>query len=186
MFYEMLISPKLRFTFMPKAPKTYPKPHSKGHQKPTLKKTKPKAQPETVNILKSKYYWVTLTLIIVVFTIAFGYVMQISLGKELLMLGVVFSVLGFAFYVGFKSPQSYSKRATFIFVGASIIGFSIWATIVLAFNATGLTSQISSSVGVELFAITSLIICLVLGAFIGDLLGKNSEALESFFYRLRN
>ncbi len=122
MFYEMLISPKLRFTFMPKAPKTYPKHSSKGNKKqPALKKTKPKAQPETVNILKSKYYWVTLTLIIVVFTIVFGYAMQISLGKELLMLGVVFSVLGFAFYVGFKSPEGYSKRATFIFVGASII-----------------------------------------------------------------
>ena len=157
---------------MPKTPKNHHRPHLKGNQKTVPKKTKPKAQPETVNILKSKYYWLTLTVIILVFAIAFGYAMQISLGNELLMLGAVFSVLGFVFYVGFKSPQSYSKRATFIFVGISIIGFSIWAAIVLAFSATGVTSQISSSIGVEFFAITSLIICLVLGAFIGDLLGK--------------
>jgi hypothetical protein len=157
---------------MPKTSKTYSRPHSKGHQKPVPKKAKPKAQPETVSILKNKYYWLTLTAIILAFAIAFGYAMKISLGNELLMLGAVFSVLGFVFYVGFKSPKSYDKRITFVFVGASIIGFSIWAAIVLAFNATGVTSQISSSIGVDLFAVTSLIICLVLGAFIGDLIGK--------------
>ncbi|MCL4430521.1 MAG: hypothetical protein M1167_07185 [Chloroflexi bacterium] len=171
---------------MPKTPKTYPKPHSKGQQKPTPKKTKPNAQPEKVSILKSKYYWLTLTLIILVFTIAFGYLMQISLGKELLMLGTIFSLIGFAFYIGFKSPQSYSKRATFIFVGASIVGFSIWAVMVLFFNATGLTAQISSSIGVDFFAITSLIICLVLGAFIGDLIGKKRDAVALFVDKLRN
>ena len=112
--------------------------------------------------------------------------MQLSLGKELLLLGTIFSVMGLAFYIGFKSTEGYSKRATFFFVGASIVGFCIWAAMVLSFNATGVTSQISSSIGVDFFAITSLIICLVFGAFIGDLLGKNREALDSFYYRLRN
>jgi hypothetical protein len=57
---------------------------------------------------------------------------------------------------------------------------------VLSFNAAGITPKISDSVGNALFAITSLIICLVFGAFIGDLLGKNREALDSFYYRIRN
>ena len=186
MLDEILISPKPRLTFMPKKSKTYPKPHSKGQRKPTPKKTNPKAQPKTVNILKSKYYWATLTLIILVFTIAIGYLMQISLGKELLMLGTIFSVMGLAFYIGFKSSEGYNKRATFFFVGASIIGFGIWAVMVLSFNATGLTAQISSSIGVDFFAITSLIICLVFGALIGDLIGKNRETVALYADKFRN
>jgi hypothetical protein len=171
---------------MPKKSKTYPKPYAKKQPKNLPKKTKPKPQPKKVNILKSKYYWATLSVIILVFAIAVGYLTEISLAKELLMLGTIFSVIGFAFYIGFKSSESYSKRATFFFVGASIIGFSIWAVMVLSFNATGLTSQISNSIGIDFFAITSLIICLVFGSLIGDLIGKNRETIEISVDKLRN
>lgn len=75
--------------------------------------------------MKSKYYWLTLALIILVFTFAYGYSTQISVGKELLILGSILSVVGFEFYIGFKPSASYDKRATFLFVGASIIGFGI-------------------------------------------------------------
>ncbi|HLN90189.1 MAG TPA: hypothetical protein VK253_08995 [Candidatus Binatia bacterium] len=170
---------------MPKTSKTNRKPFSKGQQKSTAKKTKPKAKPETVSILKSKYYWATLTLIILVFTIAFGYMTHISLGAELLMLGTIFSVIGFAFYIGFKPSAGYNKRATFFFVGACIFGFCIWAVIVLSFNINGFISQIADSIGVDFFTITSLIICMVLGAFIGDLIGKNKENVMSLAYELR-
>jgi hypothetical protein len=164
-------------------PKTYPKTQPKKNK---LKKKQLKNQPKPVSILKSKYYWIGLTSMLLAFAIAIGYLTRISLGKELLILGSIFSVMILAFYIGFKSPEGYSKRATFIFVGASIVGFSIWAIMVLSLNATGVISQISNSVGVDLFATTSLIICLVIGAFIGDLLGKNRETLESFYYKLRN
>ena len=170
---------------MPNTPKTQPKPHSKDQRKTRPKQTKPKAQSNPVSLMKSKYYWVTLALIILVFTFAYGYLMQISVGKELLILGSIFSVLGFAFYIGFKASTSYNKRATFIFVGVSIVGFSIWAVMVLSFNAIGFESQISSSIGGDFFAITSLIICLVLGAFIGDLIGKNKEKVLLLAHKLR-
>jgi cation transport ATPase len=172
--------------FMPKTPKTHPKPHSKDQRKTRPKKTQSKAQSKPVSLMKSKSYWITLTLTILVFTFAYGYVMQISVGKELLILGSIFLMIGFAFYIGFKPSASYNKRATFIFIGASIVGFSIWAVIVLSFNATGFESQISSSIGDDFFAITSLIICLVLGAFIGDLIGKNREAVVLFAHKFRN
>ncbi|MGE5533192.1 MAG: hypothetical protein ACM3UN_02445 [Bacillota bacterium] len=136
-----------------------------------------KDQPKQVNLLKSKYYWITLTAIILAFSVVIGFLMQIPLGKELLILCCILSVLGLAFYVGFKSSEGYNKRATFFFVGASIVGFSIWAVIFLSLNATGVTQQISSLVDIDLFAITSLIICLVLGAIIGDLIGKNRETI---------
>ena len=41
----------------------------------------------------------------VVFTLAYGYLMDISLEKEALILGSILSVIGFAFYLGFK-PSS--------------------------------------------------------------------------------
>jgi len=163
-------------------PKTYPKTPPK---KTKLKKNQPKAQPKP-SLLKSKYYWITLAVTILVFTVVLGYSIQISVGKELLMLGSIFSLIGLAFYIGFKPSENYDKRATFFFVGASIVGFSIWALMVLSFNASGVIAQISSSVGIDFFAITSLIICLILGAFIGDLIGKNRDKIALLTHKLRN
>jgi uncharacterized membrane protein len=164
-------------------PKAYPKTQPKKNK---LKKKHLKDQPKPISLLKSKYYWISLTVTILVFAVAVGFLMQISLEKELLILGSILSILGLTFYVGFKSSEGYSKRATFLFVGASLIGFSIWVVMVLSFNATGVLSQISSSVGVDLFAITSLIICLVLGALIGDLIGKKRETISSYAEKIRN
>lgn len=163
-------------------PKTYPKTQPK---KTKQKKTKVKDQPKPVSLLKSKTYWITLTLIMVVFTIAYGFLMNITLEKEALILGTILAVISLAFSLGFK-PSSYNKKATSIFVGASVIGFSIWAAIVFSFNAAGINSQIASSIGIDFFALTSLIICLSLGAFIGDLIGKNKEKIVLFTYKFRN
>ncbi len=163
-------------------PKTYPKAQPKKNKK----KKHLKDQPKQINLLKSKYYWVTVTAAILVFAVVVGFSVQISLGKELLILGSILSILGLAFYVGFKSSEGYDKRATFFFVGASIVGFGIWAVMVLSFMATGVISLISSSVGVDLFAITSLIICLILGALIGDLIGKNRETISLYAEKIRN
>jgi len=163
-------------------PKTYPKTQPK---KTKPKKTHPKAQPKPVSLMTRKSYWITLTLIILVFTFAYGYLMKISLEKEALILGSLLLLIGFAFYMGFKPSTSYNKRATFIFVGASIVGFCIWAVMVLSLNATGIHSQIASSIGNNFFAITSLMICLISGAFIGDLIGKNRERISIFVNKLR-
>jgi preprotein translocase subunit SecY len=43
---------------------------------------------------------------------------------------------------------------------------------VLSLNATELQTQIASAIGDDFFAITSLIICLILGAFIGNWIGE--------------
>ena len=163
-------------------PKTYPKTQPK---KTKSKKTKYKDRPKPVSLMKSKTYWIALTLIMVVFTFAYGFLTNISFEKEALILGSILAVIGLAFSLGFK-PSSYNKKATFIFVGASVIGFGIWAAIVLSFNATGINSQIASSIGLDFFAVTSLIICLVLGAFIGDLMGKNREKIVLFTDKFRN
>jgi hypothetical protein len=121
-----------------------------------------------------------------VFTIVFGYTMKISAEGEALILGTIFSIIAFAFYIGFKPSIKYDKRATFMFVGASIVGFCIWAAMVLALSATGIIQQIVNLIGTSFFAITSLMICLISGAFIGDLIGKNRKAIELLANKFRN
>ena len=144
------------------------------------RKTQLKARPKPVNLMRSKSYWIMLTIITLVLTFAYGYLMKISVEKEALIFVSVLFLIGFAFYLGFKPYTNYNKRATFIFVGASVIGFCIWVAVVFSFDATGINSQIASSIGGNLFAITSLMICLISGAFIGDLIGKNKERISFF------
>ena len=67
-------------------PKTYPKTQPK---KTKPKKTQPKAQPKPVSLMTRKSYWITLTLIMLVFTFAYGYLMKISVEKEALILGSI-------------------------------------------------------------------------------------------------
>ena len=121
-------------------PKTYPKTQPK---KTKPKKPKFKTQPKPVSITTRKSYWITLTLIMVVFTFVYGYLMNISLERIVMILGTILLLIGFAFYLGFKpSTTTSTKEQLFIFVGASIIGFSIWAVIVLSFNAMDLTRKL--------------------------------------------
>lgn len=157
---------------MPKKYKTYPK------TKPN--KIQPKTQQKPSSILRHKFYWIMLTFVTIVFIFASGYLMDISLAKEAMILGTILSLIIFAFYLGFKPSPNYDKRATFIFVGASILGFSIWAATMLSLNTAGVILQMASSIGVNLFVATSLMICLVFGAFIGDVIGKRRESISFF------
>lgn len=150
------------------------------------KKTPPKTEAKTVSITTSKFYWVTLTVFMVIFGLVYGYLLKVSVPAVALLLTSVLLMIGFAYYVRFSTSQlKNTTRATFIFVGASVIGFLIWAAIVLLLDFTGFSAQIAGSMSYYYFAITSLIICLISGAFIGDLIGKYrdkiSAALEKRF-----
>jgi len=171
---------------MPKTPKTQPKPHSKSKRKNKAKLKKSNVQANPVRLLKSKYYWIVLTVAVFVFAVVLGLLTQMSLGKELMTLSSILAVIGFAFYLGYKSSEGYEKRTTVIFAGASIVGFCIWAALVFSLSIIGVMFQIESFIGVDFFAITSLIICLISGAFVGDLIGKKRDAIYLFFDRFRN
>jgi len=165
---------------MPKTPKTHPK--SKPHSK---LKGKAQPEPERVSLTTKKAYWISVMLILVVFGAVYGYFMGLSTPRIVIMLAAVLSVTGFAFYIRVKpSTLNTFNRAGFIVLGISVIGFCVWALTVLSLNATGLQAQISVSIGDDFFAVTSLIICLMVGAFIGDIIGKNKNALRSSINKL--
>jgi hypothetical protein len=166
---------------MPKSSKTYPKIYPKSQPK----KTKLKIQPKPVSITSRRSYWIFLTVAMVIFGLIYGYLLGIAVAAIGILLVSVLSVIGFAFYLRFKpSTLTAGRRATFIFGGASIIGFSIWAMMVLSLNAVGFNSQIDASMGYLFFAITSQVIFLIIGAFIGDLIGNNTNRLELFFKKI--
>jgi len=158
-----------------------PKTSPKTPPKKIKLKTKNKAQPKPVSITSSKAYWITLTLAMVVFGSVYGYIMKVAVAAIGLLLASVLFIIGLAFYLKFKpSTLKNSSRATFIFGGASIIGFLIWAAVVLLLDATGIWVEIAASIGDNFFAITSLIICLISGAILGDLIGNNKEKISLF------
>ncbi len=170
---------------MPKKSKNQAKPYSKSDRKSKAKSKKSKVQANPVNILKSKYYWIFLTIAVFVFAVVLGLLMQMALGKVVMMLSSILAVTGFAFYLGYKSSEGYEKRTTFIFAGASIVGFCIWATLVFFLSIIGVMFEIENFIGVDFFAITILIICLIAGAFVGDVIGKKRDAIYLFFDRFR-
>jgi len=171
---------------MPKTPKTYPKPRSKDQPKSKPKKGASKAQPTEVSIFKSKYYWIFLSIVLIVFTVAVGFTIHMSLAKELLILGSIFAVIGFGFYLAFKPAPTDKKRIILILIGVSIIGFSIWALTVLFLSLTGALGEIETTVGITFFSVTTLLICLVIGAFIGDLIHKNMDIIISLAHSFRD
>ncbi len=159
-----------------------PKAHPKNQPKKAKLKNKKQPPPKPVSITSSKTYWITLTVTMVVFGAAYGYIMKVAVAAIGLLLATVLVLIGFSFYLKFKpSTLSKSSRATFLFGGASIIGFLIWVAVVLLSSATGFWVQIADSIGDNFFAITSLIICLTSGAFIGDQIGNNKEKISLFF-----
>jgi hypothetical protein len=159
---------------MPKQSKNSAQPKPKSQTK-----TKQKTQPEAPGITTKKWYWIMLAGVMVTVFSIIGYMMALTISEiAILMLTITF-LIGLIGYVRTTpSTLSMSKRATFLFVGASIIGFSIWAAIALAATFAGLIENIF---GGGFFIIPSLIICLIIGAFIGELLSQNSRVQTLFF-----
>jgi uncharacterized membrane protein len=169
----MLINAVMKHISMPKSSKT--KVKSKNQLK-----AKRAAKPETPGITTKKSYWVMLSVfIVIIFSIA-GYLLEFAIADiAVLMISIVFLISLIGYVRITPSNLSKSKRGTFLFVGASIIGFSIWAIIMLILMNTGTMATVFDNKTFYIFP--SLVICLTAGAFIGELMGKNSRIQKLFF-----
>ncbi len=167
---------------MPKPPKTKPKTYPKTQPK----KAKPKVQPKPVSITTSKFYWISLTTVIVIAVLGYGFLTGVALQKIALIMFTLLSVIALAWYIRVKPSTMPTKlRATYMFVGAAVIGFCIWAATVVVLGATGVGVQVSNSLGDQLFIITSQVIFFVIGAFIGDWVGINRNLITAFFSKFK-
>jgi hypothetical protein len=161
-------------------PKSRSKTQPKSRPKNQLSKSKLKTKPEPVNITKSKFYWISLTISTVIVVLGYGIVAGIAMAQVGLILVTALSVIGVVGYVRLKpSILTTRTRATYLFVGAAVIGYGIWATLVIVLAVTGFGLQVQAALGGQLFIITSQIIFLVVGASIGEYLSTNN-AFQSF------
>lgn len=165
-----------------------PKPHSKTSQKNRAKKqvnNKSKVKPEPVSITKSKFYWIGLSIVTILAIVAVGFFSGIEVQKVALILVTVISVLAFAWYLRVKLSVLTSKtRATYIFVGAAAFGFGIWAVLAVTLAVTGLGVQLGNVWGDQLFIVTSQVIFIVIGSFVGEYLSTNNT-FQAFVGKIR-
>lgn len=159
---------------MPKPSKTKPK------QKIPPKR---KVEPETPSITTKKSYWAVLGAVLAVASAILAISMGLDTVRTAILVVTVLVPIGVYGYIRVTpSKLSLSKRLTFLFIGASVIGFSIWATIVLVGGVYGLTAMLTDALGSQFFITTSLVICLSAGTFIGELIGKNKAVQQRLFY----
>ena len=112
-------------------------------------------------------------LIVVVAGFGFALLLDIDLIRIAFIVAVFVVVVGVAGYIRMSSSKlTRGRRATFLFVGASVIGFSIWAAMTFALSAAGLMPHLIDAAGDLLFIGSTLVICLFGGAFIGELIGR--------------
>jgi hypothetical protein len=131
-------------------------------------------QPQVIDkrIYKS---WIIFTIATVLIVFLNGYFLNIGLDRTLAIVAIVLLITGFAFYIRIK-PSASGNRVFFVFVGATVLGSVFWVLIALFMKETGLRMQLLNSSGTfgdNFFALASLIICWVIGGFIGDLIGKS-------------
>ncbi|MDR0318767.1 MAG: hypothetical protein LBI09_01880 [Nitrososphaerota archaeon] len=166
---------------MSKSPKSKTKTKSKAK---TQLKAKQTAQSENSSITTKKSYWVMLSVVMVaVFSVA-GYLLEFAMVDLVFLMFAIVLLIGLIGYVRVTpSNLSKSKRGTFLFVGASVIGFGIWAIIMLILTNTGSIETVFGNN--PFFLYPSLIICLIVGAFIGELMGKNSR-IQHFLFKSKD
>jgi FtsH-binding integral membrane protein len=160
-----------------------PKTSKNSAKTKTQLKAKRNAQPEAPGITTKKSYWVMLSIVMVaVFSVA-GYVMDLGVVNIAVLMVTIVFLVGLIGYVRITpSNLSNSKRGTLLFVGASVIGFSIWAIPMYILITTELIESVFNN---PFFIVPSLIICLTLGAFIGELMGRNSR-IQKFFFKSKD
>ncbi len=160
-----------------------PKPSKTTRKQKAKLKNQQKTEPETPSITTKKSYWVALTLVLTVAASVAGYIMNLAPVNIAILAVTIALTIGFAGYVRVTpSNLPLTRRATFVFVGASVIGFGVWAAIVLVLMATGFLVQIGDMLGDQFFVIPSFIVSLILGAFIGELIGRNPK-VQAFFFK---
>ena len=163
---------------MPKPSKTKPK-----------QKVKPKrnAEPEETSFTTKKAYWITLSGVLAITAAVLSLLIGLDATRAVIFTITVLVPIGVYGYIRVTpSNLSLSKRLTFLFIGASVIGFGIWAAIVLIGGFYGLTASLVNAWGSQFFVTTSLVICFSVGIFVGELIGKIKSVQIRLFNSLED
>ncbi len=68
------------------------------------------------------------------------------------------------------------NRFTYVFVGTTALGFVFWIVLMLFSNVTGIRWSAGKIFGGDgIFALITLIFCYIVGAYVGDWIGKKRK-----------
>jgi DNA-binding transcriptional ArsR family regulator len=121
--------------------------------------------------------WIILTAAAVILLIVNGYFFNIPTERVSISLAILLVTTALAFYVRVR-PSTSGNRVFFIMVGGAVIGFLLWFAIAMFFNISTLRWSIvrsSGDLGFDLIMLSSLIICWVIGGYIGDWIGRRRD-----------
>ena len=121
--------------------------------------------------------WIIFFVATIAITILNGYFSIVSTQQTILVLVIEILSFAFAFYIRIR-PSHTGNRVFFIAVGAFCLGLVFWIIVTLIILHSGLRWQIQSAtgnLGNDFVVTATLIICWIIGGFIGDLIGKRRK-----------
>jgi hypothetical protein len=125
-----------------------------------------------VKLKGSKHrWWKPLWIGVLLMTIASGvvgyFLLYVHLERTVGGVALTFLIVGFAYYIRIR-PSMKMNRGLYILLGISPIGFVLW--IVLGLSGVG--RLLTNYLGVWPSLITSFTVPYIIGAFIGDWIGR--------------
>ena len=121
-----------------------------------------------------KPYWIILTISVIIFGVVSTLFLNIPLERALMSTVLILLAVGLGYRMRTK-PNLTFNRAMYIGIGAVVLGFMLWGGLTVILNATGIRWLIDQTIPDGILAITTLILCYITGAFIGDLIGKRRD-----------
>ena len=133
----------------------------------------PSIQPQATDrrVLKMMLFFGISSIILSLVT---GFMLSIPIERTIIVVIVLTLTFGFAYYIRVR-PSHSGNRVFFVALGTFCIGFLFWAVVTLLILHSGLRwliFQSTGNIGDNLTALGTLIICWILGAFVGDWIGR--------------
>lgn len=120
-----------------------------------------------------KLYWIVGAVNLTIIALITGYLMNLPLHRIVLAIVAAQVLSAFTYYI--MTKPTVTGRIFYIVVGIGGLGGIFWFLLQLLMMQTGFRLQLinlTGYVGDDLFALISLIVFWVLGAFVGDWIGK--------------
>jgi hypothetical protein len=117
------------------------------------------------------WWWKSLWIATLLLTIASGvisyFLLHVPLERTVSAVALTFFCIGIAYYIRVR-PSMKVNRALYILLGISPIGFALW----IVYAVSGIGRWITDTLGVWPSLIIGFTVPLIIGALIGDWIGK--------------
>ena len=95
---------------------------------------------------------------------------------------VIFAGIGIGYMITHVTKDVLSEkglrkmsRGMYLLLGTVVLGFVLWVALTIFMNHTGIRRALDEIIGDGALAVISLIICYIVGGFIGDWIGKKTN-----------